>query len=331
MAGSVREFMEKPCKAYACGSKAQKAKEILTKAFTASGTNDAAEEGALFEKIVDSVMKTKKGRETLTTLSKLGYSFAFEKGNFGGFCSPDQKKIVINPSCGFEYMLQTAVHEGQHAIQCSRVSKNAPEFAYTQVASMLRMRRAIEADAVAHQMAFVYECKETLPGVYRDAEKCNLPMFHAYVGEMDKSHDEKKAMQACFSSWYECDYYRGYYDEFYKKIIQDLCREGKQQRDAGLFSKEYPVADVLKICCYKGRPYMTADSLNSGLPYSVAKKDQKEISAAINDYAAAVPGAKADRSVQSMCLRNGKGKIIAPSGKSGKQAVVSAAFSQRGR
>ena len=87
------------------------------KAFTASEEKDADRESTLFEGIVDSVMKTKKGRETLTSLSKLGYSFAFEKGNFGGFCAPEQKKIVINPSFGFEYMLQTAVHEGRHAIQ----------------------------------------------------------------------------------------------------------------------------------------------------------------------------------------------------------------------
>lgn len=77
---------------------------------------------------------------------------------------------------------------------------------------------------------------------------------------------------------------------------------------------------------------MSADDLNSGLPFSIKQSDQKEISAMIDDYAAAVPGAKPDRSVLSMRLRGEKGDLIAPSGKSGdKQAVVSAAINQRGR
>ena len=116
MAETVAGFTQKSYKKYACGRAAQKAKKVLTKAFTASDAKNAVKEEILFEEIIDSVMKTKKGRETLTTLSKLGYSFAFEKGNFGGFCAPNQKKVVINPSFGFEYMLQTAVHEGRHAI-----------------------------------------------------------------------------------------------------------------------------------------------------------------------------------------------------------------------
>lgn len=330
MSETVAEFTRKSYKKYACGRAAQKAKKVLMKAFTASEEKDAVKESALFEGIVDSVMKTKKGRETLTTLSKLGYSFAFEKGNFGGFCAPGQKKIVINPSFGFEYMLQTAVHEGRHAIQYSRESKNRPNYEHTQVASSLRMHRAIEADAVAHEMAFVYECKDVMPNVYRSAEETGLPMFHAYVGEMEKSHDERKAMQACFAAWYECDYYRDYYDKWHKNGFQQVCEYGKQQKDPGLFSREYPAADVLKMCCYKGRPYMTADDLNSGRPFSIKQTDREEISAMIKDYAAAVPGAHVDRSVESMRLRDEKGELIA--GKTDvKQLAVSAALSRKGR
>lgn len=332
MAETVAGFTQKSYKKYACGRAAQKAKKTLTKAFTASDAKNAVKEEILFEEIIDSVMKTKKGRETLTTLSKLGYSFAFEKGNFGGFCAPNQKKVVINPSFGFEYMLQTAVHEGRHAIQYSLESENRPNYEHTQVASSLRMHRAIEADAVAHEMAFVYECRQVMPNVYEKAKETGLPMFHAYVGEMEKSHDERKAMQACFAAWYECDYYRDYYDKWHKDGFKRIAEYAKEEKDPDCFSKEYPAADVLKMCCYKGKPYMTADDLNSGRPFSIKQSDQKEISAMIDDYAASVPGAKPDRSVQLMCPRNEKGELTAPSGKSGnKQAVVSAALSQRGR
>ena len=332
MSETVAEFTQKSYKKYACGRAAQKAKKVLMKAFTASEEKDAVREGTLFEAIVDSVMKTKKGRETLTSLSKLGYSFAFEKGNFGGFCAPEQKRIVINPSFGFEYMLQTAVHEGRHAIQYSLESENRPNYEHTQIASSLRMHRAIEADAVAHEMAFVYECKDVMPNVYEKARESDLPMFHAYVGEMEKSRDERKAMQACFKAWYECDYYRDYYDKWHKDGFKQVCDYGKQQKDPNLFSMEYPVDDVLKLCRYKGKPYMTADDLNSGRPFSVKRTDRDEISAMIKDYAAAVSGAHVDRSVETMRLRDEKGNLTASRGKSdGQQAVISAVLNQKGR
>lgn len=310
MSETVSEFAQKKYKKYACGRAAQKAKKTLTKAFTASSEQDAPKEQVLFKEIVDSVMKTKKGRETLTTLSKLGYTFAFEKGNFGGFCNPSRKKIVINPSFGFEYMLQTAVHEGRHAIQCSLENPNSPNFEHTQVASMLRQRRAIEADAVAHEMAFVYECRDVLPKVYESAKEYDLPMFRAYVNEMDKSHDERKAMQASFKAWYECDYYRDYYDKWHKNDIERICQYAKEVKEPNCFSKEYPVEDVLRMCCYKGKPYMSAETLNRGKPFSITAKDKKEIVKMIQDYVDVVPQAKADKSVLSMAERDRSGNLV---------------------
>lgn len=75
---------------------------------------------------------------------------------------------------------------------------------------------------------------------------------------------------------------------------------------------------------------MTADDLNSGRPFSIKQTDREEISAMIKDYAAAVPGAHVDRSVESMRLRDEKGELIA--GKTDvKQLAVSAALSRKGR
>lgn len=143
---------------------------------------------------------------------------------------------------------------------------------------------------------------------------------------------KEKRCRPVFAAWYECDYYRDYYDKWHKDGFKRIAEYAKKEKDPDCFSKEYPVADVLKMCCYKGKPYMSADDLNSGLPFSIKQSDQKEISAMIDDYAAAVPGAKPDQSVWSMCLRNKKGELTAPPEKSGnKQAVVSAAINQRGR
>ena len=331
MSETVAEFMQKPVKAYPCGRAAKKAKKTLVQAFTASDRKEAVKEGALFESIIDTVMQTKKGQETMKTLAGLGYSFAFEKGNFGGFCDPGNKKIVINPSFSFEYMLQTAVHEGRHAIQYSLEKENAPDYENTQVASNLRMHRAIEADAVAHEMAFVYECKDVLPKVYQEAEKHDLPMFRAYVGEMEKSHDERKAMQACFVAWYECDYYRDFYDKAHKDNIKQVCEWAKQEKADACFKEEYPADDVLQMCVYKGKPYMTADFLNVGKAFSITQKDKKEIYDMVCDYAKTVPGAKEDKSVLQMRERTPEGELLPAQKNVSKTAVISAALKQKGR
>ena len=327
MSKTVSEFMKKPVKKYTCGRNAKDAKKTLLKAFTASKKGDAIKESILFEDIIDSVMKTKKGRETMTTLSGLGYSFAFEEGNFGGFCDPDNKKIVINPNFSFSYMLQTVVHEGTHAIQNS-LEPNAPDDSMMQAASLLRFSRAVEADAVAHEMAFVYECKDVLPAVYKNTQKKGLPMFTAYVDEMEKSGDEKKAMQASFAAWYECEEYRDFYDKYHKGCIAEICKYGKEHQQEAVFSQEYPAEDVLKMCRYNGKPYMTPDFLNKGLAFSITAEDKKAINAALRNYAKVV-GKEPDTSLSAMRERAADGTLL-PEKKAVNAAVISKA-KQKGR
>lgn len=331
MSGTVEEFMQKAVKRFPCGFASKKAKKSLIQAFTASAQQDAAQEKELFEKIVDTVMQTKEGKTTMKTLSKLGYSFAFEKGDFGGFCDPDNKKIVINPSFGFEYMLQTAVHEGRHAIQFSLEDPNSPNPENTQIASYLMKNRAIEADAVAHEMAFVYECREALPAVYQEAEKQNLPMFRAYVSEMDKSGDQKKAMQACFAAWYECDYYRDYYDKWHKGDIKSFCDWGKEEKSPDCFKKEYSADDVLKMCVYKDEPYMTRDFLTTGKAFSVTREDKEEFLRMTKLYARTVRGATEDKSVAAMRERTSSGELLPVRETPKKALLVSSVLSRKER
>ena len=306
MSETVAEFMQKPVKKYACGKKAQEAKKTLMQAFTASKKRSAAKESALFGQIVDSVMKTKTGRETMTALSGLGYSFAFEQVSVDGFCDPDNKKIVINPSSSVPNMMQTLVHEGTHAVQRSLKKENDPEYWHMNVASMLRCRRAIEADACAHESAFAYECRDVVPEVWRDAEKQNAPMFRAYVGEMEKSGDEKKAMQASFAAWYECDCNRKSYDLLHAGDVRSFCDWGKSYKVGGLFSKEYSAEDVSGMCRCKGQAYMSPEFLNKGSAFSVPETYKKEIFDMVSDYAKAV-GGKPDASILTMRERAADG------------------------
>ena len=310
-----------------------KTKKKLAAAFNASEPKNAAEEKQQFKEIIDDVMKTKKGRETLNTLSKLGYSFAFETGNFGGLCCPEEKKILLNPTGGRDYMLRTIVHEGRHAIQMSYEKRNAPEFAELKVADALRMRRAIEADAVAHEMAFVYECKDVLPSVYKQAKEQNLPMLDAYERAIEGSCKEKTAMQDAFTAWYNCGYYQEFYDKWYKDAFKKQSDWGKKYKDKGLFRKEYPAEDVVKMCRYDGEPYMTAGFLNTGKRFSITTEDKREIAAMVLGYASAVPGAKVDKSVLEMYERTSSGELLSGRRKElndSKKVLITSVSKQKG-
>lgn len=320
--------MEKPTQKFACGRDARETVGTLQKAFVASSKRKENKEKEVFAAILEPVMKTARGRETMETLADLGYKFRFENGNFGGMCCSSEKTILLNPNYDSNYIAHVLVHEGRHAIQYSRTPENAPEQEETKVADMFRMRQAIEADACAHQAAFVYECKTVAPKVYSEYKAGGFPMLTAYEKEMEKSGDEKKAMQASFESWYDYKAFRQYYDSYHKNIVGQLVDVGKKEKDPTFFSKEYPVKDVVNMCVYQGKPYMTAEFLNSDKAYSVPKKDAKEIRAALTDYAKSVAGAKLDTSIDAMALRDGTMRIVKPANR--QPNTVAAALKQNG-
>lgn len=328
MSGAVKEFMEKPTQKFACGRDARETTGTLQKAFVASSKRKAGKEKEAFAAILEPVMKTARGRETMEALADLGYKFKFDVGNFGGRCNAELKTIFLNPNYGNEFLAHVLVHEGRHGIQASLQSADAPVYYETKAADFFRMRQAIEADACAHQSAFVYECKTVAPEVYRQFKQAGYPMLTAYENEMEKSGNEKKAMQASFESWYDYKAFRQYYDNYHRDIVRQLAGCGKDEKDPTFFSKDYPVKDVVTMCVYQGKPYMTAEFLNSDKAYSVPKKDAKEIKAALTDYAKSVAGAKLDTSIDAMALRDGTMRIIKSANR--QPNTVAAALKQNG-
>lgn len=286
MPKSVAEFMDKSVKTYACGEKAQQAKNVLTAAFTASDKRKQNEESAEFARLIDLVMQTDKGRDTLTELSELGYTFTFEKGDFGGFCEPTSKKIAVNPNFGDGYALQTIVHEGQHAIQAAHEPENTPKTEQLNIASFLRRERAMEADACAHEAAFTYQCRDVLPEVYAEAEKNDMPMFRAFVAEMDKSGDEKKAMQASFQAWYGYKKYQTAYEkQFQFQILKNAAkREASGEKTVSLSNR-----DIAGFCRFQGETYISPDFFDRAESLSVSPAFKQEIQKTGDPSVAALP------------------------------------------
>ncbi len=333
MSGAAAEFTQKSYKKYACGEKARQAQKTLQNTFAASSAKSAADEQKLLGDVLNTLNKTDSGRETLETLSDLGYKIQFRNmgKRFGEYCNYDDRLIVLNPARSKNFLAIAVVHEGRHGIQFASEKKNAPLFEETRVADMYRMRKAIEADACAHQSAFVYECKDIAPEIYKQYKAAEYPMMTAFEKEMGKSGDERKAMRASFEAWYDYKAFRKFYDDYHKNIVGQLADCGKDEKDPAFFSKDYPVKDVVNMCVYQGKPYMTAEYLNSDKPNALTAEAKKEIKAVLADYAQSVAGAKLDTSVDKTATRDKDGKILEPAKMQSNAVVLAKAAQKRER
>ena len=114
----------------------------------------------------------------------------------------------------------------------------------------------------------------------------------------------------------------------HKEAMKNVANFGKKEKNPAFFSKDYPVKDVVSMCVYQGKPYMTAEFLNGDKAYSVPKKDAKEIKAALAAYVKAVPNAKLDTSIDTMALRDGTMHIVKSANR--QPNTVAAALKQNG-
>lgn len=323
---SVEQFVKKPHKKYSCGKKAVAAKQALSNAFVGGSKETEAEEKQKFDRALDVIMQTKKGCEVMSAVSKLGYTFAFENTGLGGGCMPSKKKIVIDPKAGFNDVLRAVVHESIHALQASNEKGKHPDRECLQASSMLMKYRAIEADASAHEAAFIHQ----LPPQYREEsfEKRN-PMVQAYGTEIAASGDEKKAMQASFKAWYDYDYYRDFYDASHRAYVQKAASVAVENKADYFFKDELSAKQIASICQYKGKPYINPEFLESGKAFSVPMTDKAVMTAAAEDYASKVKGVPLDSSLKRMYVRDFTGQIRPPEKRNGAKTVVSAVKQQR--
>ena len=116
MSDTVKEFMEKPVKKYACGEKARQAQKTLQNTFTASSAKSAADEKRLLSDVLETLNKTDSGRsfsnqmfvlsrKILSTfllygkyLSRAAAEVIFSKRNFSSLSSSVRAKRYQNPS-----------------------------------------------------------------------------------------------------------------------------------------------------------------------------------------------------------------------------------------
>ena len=286
-----------------------------------------------FGELLNMAYSAEKGREVMNAVAFKGYKFIYDAmPGLNGACDYEHKTVKLDSFHRQVELAPTLIHECAHILQVDRLcektgAKEAGSFINALNArDFIKLNRAFEADACAHQAAFAYQMKDREPALFE--KEMQTPMTQAYAAEMDKSGDEKEAMRASFQAWYGYDYFRDFYDDAHRDEIDFYAQKGKESGRKDLFGKEFPARDVADTCLYKGKPYVSADMLMSDSAFSVLKKDKAGYMKIAADYAKTV-GVKADESVWAMAERDKTGKITRPA-QHKANAVFAAALKQNG-
>lgn len=308
MTASTEEFMKKSPRTYPSGEKnLKKVLNVLEQTFKASSPRIAEREEQAFHKLLEFVGSFPKGRETLEELSKLNYTFRFENmPDQAGACVYEDREILLNPRSSLQTLSHIFVHEARHALQHDAFSERRIQD--YRAADFYKYMRGTEADAYAHEAAFLYDMKDRCPALFDHWRK--VPVYGAYADEMDRSGDERRAMEGSFQAFYSYAPYREYYDGVYGDLVPALFKEAGRLKSKDYFRKTLSSEETAAVFRLNGKPYIAPAFFESPEAFALPETDRRRISAAAAEYARTVPGVTEDRSVEAMHSRRPDGSVL---------------------
>ena len=230
-----------------------------------------------FGTLLNIAYKMPKGEEVMNAVAFKGYSFMYD-AMFGvnGACDYDRKVVRLDSYFMQRDLAPILIHECTHIRQVDRLSEqiNQPNvtnfIAGLNAYDFIKLNRALEADACAHQAAFAYQMKDEYPQVFEKEMK--MPMMQAYVAEMDKSGDETKAMQASFKAWYGYKNYQDAYEKQYLPQIQMNTEKRGAEPTSSLSNKQ-----ITDLCLLNGKPYISPSFLDQAENMAVSEKGKETL------------------------------------------------------
>ena len=129
-----------------------------------------------------------------------------DKGNSWGSYMPSMKYVSLNEKASDEQLLSTIVHECRHSEQTPK-----RDTTYTVYAAVCETR-LMEADAMAHECAAVYQMRKAEPETYKLFCDRHGGIMKAYESSFEKDKDETKAKTEAFKAWYDHKEYVELYD-----------------------------------------------------------------------------------------------------------------------
>ncbi|MBR1777704.1 MAG: hypothetical protein IJ752_03855 [Alphaproteobacteria bacterium] len=252
------------------------------------------DEKKLLKEAFDLLASVPQGQKLLDEAVKAGYDVHFESfcGSALGSMSPSSKKIMLssghlrNPAV----LAITAVHEMTHVIQQERTGLLGNQSAGLTLADQFKFHRAAEAAACTEEAKFAYQIRDQHPEIESRME--GIPMYQAFVKEMEKSGDMAKAGEACFKAWYSYKHYQTAYEANHVRSFSSFMNDSFVWKKRGIDSEA-----VLNGVFFSEdiRQNISPDFLTSKEAFSISEKAREQLEA----QAAASIGKK-DTSLRNM-------------------------------
>ena len=243
--------------------------------------------------MINQVVESDTGRQTLEIASKAGYKLGMEFG-FGcnGGCNKEKKNIVLNPVNRNDVLIGVLIHECRHAGQFERGEYDASDDKrprHETIKTNIIRTRAVEADAQATAIQVLGEMME----------KGNEQPLFAFCRQLDNQaigkaferalYEENalengKARTAAFLAWYENEPVKKAYDEAYQVEMMKR-REARGDNKTDTYAVSQSAAKIVKDLCLNndGSCYFSEDPkiLESGHYIAVHREAAEKINALI--------------------------------------------------
>lgn len=244
-----------------------------------------------FGELLNMAYSAEKGREVMNAVAFKGYKFIYDAmPGLNGSCDYEHKTVKLDSFHRQVELAPTLIHECSHVLQVDRLcektgAKEAGSFINALNArDFIKLNRAFEADACAHQAAFAYQMKDREPALFE--KEMQTPMTQAYAAEMDKSGDEKEAMRASFQAWYG---YKKYQDAYEKQFQPQILRNAEKRQANGEKTVSLSNRDIAGFCRFQGEAYISPDFFDRAESLSVSSAFKQEIRKTNDPSAAALP------------------------------------------
>ncbi len=251
------------------------------------------------ETLINHVKKNSPtGKKLIEEAQEKGVTFYMDtlNANTLGVFSGSTNSIALNESFSNDKLVSTLVHEARHANQ------DPPQNMNSDVHSMVSCVRAMEADAMAHECAAVFEMG--------GAPMSSFLLSHRHISSsyhkgLKKTKDKQEALTEAFKAWYDDKAYVSKYDE--KTIetskIGQLMKEAYTHKvTPEMLSQAVPYIEP------KFFPSERANTMEEKLVKKAQKVEKKHIRHAFNFF----HRSKIETSSDLFYVRKEQGKIDPP-------------------
>lgn len=279
------------------------------------------------KKIVNAAVATETGESVLKPFFKSNGTISLLEGEseMNGLYTSSKNAIALNAGMlsGSEKQLAlmktVLVHEAAHAKQCATGMAVTNQ---TGAASMIRVCRAMEADANTHGVFAASEMAERGDTLAWSALVQEIPLMAQAFNQAKKNGvSEAEVAKATMLAYYADTDYTGQYDQIYVNSLQKLASKVNGENVKSQMQKKVSSQEIAsKVCTFKGKCYMGKDGgalLNDAARSSVSETTYRRLANISAEHARQVgkyagSAVSADKSYRDLYVKAENGSYTKP-------------------